>query len=359
MSSTTIPTTQKALLLPSKGGALSIEPFPVPTLGSGEVLVRLAAAALNPIDVAMQMFGLFIEVFPAVIGCDGAGEIVAIGEGVEGFSAGDRVAVQGTIDMMKKEIHGTYAQYVATPAKFLIKLPDSVSFDAGATMPCTLPTAALVLYNKDENVTGPRLDAPWTPGGRGKYAGKAAVVLGGSSSVGQYAIQFARLSGFSPIVATASPAHAAHLTALGATHVLDRALPAADLEAAARALAPAAGFALAFDAVSLPETLPLGYALAADGADLVVVSPPGTLGEGERKTVKVHMARGLLAIPTNAAVVEELLGALPGMLAAGDVKPNPVEVLEGGLAGVPGGLERVKMKQVSGVKLVVHPQATA
>ena len=78
-----------------------------------------------------------------------------------------------------------------------------------------------------------------------------------------------------------------------------------------------------FDAVSLPETLPLGYALAASDGDLVVVSPPGDLGSGEgeeKKSTRVHMARGLLTIPSNAVVAKELLAALPGMLEAEDVK---------------------------------------
>ena len=53
-------------------------------------------------------------------------------------------------------------------------------------MPCTLPTVALALYNHEPAAESPRLLAPWAPGGRGKYAGAPALVLGGSSSVGQY-----------------------------------------------------------------------------------------------------------------------------------------------------------------------------
>ena len=86
-----LPTEQNALVLASKGGALAVQPTPVPAPGAGEVLVQLAAAALNPIDVAVRLFGVFVEKYPAVIGCDGAGTVVALGAGVEGVHVGDRV----------------------------------------------------------------------------------------------------------------------------------------------------------------------------------------------------------------------------------------------------------------------------
>ena len=87
-----IPTMQKAAVITTKGALPVVQSdFPVPTPGAGEVLVRLEAAALNPIDCAVQQFGLFVDTYPAVIGCDGAGVVVALGEGVEGISVGDRV----------------------------------------------------------------------------------------------------------------------------------------------------------------------------------------------------------------------------------------------------------------------------
>ena len=138
------------------------------------------------------------------------------------------------------------------------------------------------------------------------------------------AIQFLRLSGFAPIVTTASPQHAAYLTSLGATDVLDRTLAPAALCAEALTILPKTdvGFPLVFDAVSLPETVPLAYKLASNCADVIVVSPTtATPEEGEQ--VKVHMARGMLSIPTNAEVGRELLSSLPELLARGDIKVSP------------------------------------
>lgn len=67
-----------------------------------------------------------------------------------------------------------------------VQIPTNLSFAAAASLPCTLPTAAFVLYNQDESGPTLKLDAPWNEGGNGKYAGKSALIIGGSSSVGQY-----------------------------------------------------------------------------------------------------------------------------------------------------------------------------
>ncbi len=137
-------------------------------------------------------------------------------------------------------------------------------------------------------------------------------------------IQLARLSGFSPIVATASLHNAEHLKSLGATHVVDRTLPAEQLQAEATKLGGGL-FDLVYDAVSLTETLPIGNALTAPGGDLVVVSPAG-LPQGGEANKKVHLARGLLVMPTNHIVGASLLAQLPKLLEDGDIKVRGYEV---------------------------------
>ncbi|KAI0705987.1 GroES-like protein [Cerioporus squamosus] len=348
---------QKALFLESKQGSLTVRETDVPAPGPGELLVKVEAAALNPIDWMIQAFGVFVETYPAIIGSDGAGIVVDVGEGITSFAIGDRVAFQGTIDPVQKSIKGTFAQYTTTPSKFAAKVPASVTFESAATIPCTLPTAAFVLYNQDVSSPSVKLTAPWFEAGRGKYAGKRALVLGGSSSIGQYVIQLARLSGFSPIIATASPQHSDFLKGLGASHVVDRNLPSETLQEEVTRLGDGP-YDLVYDAVSLPDTMPIGYALTAPDGDFVVVSPPVGLGEEGGPKKKVHMARGLLALAGNEAVGAELLSALPTLLETGDVKPNRTEILSGGLSGIVGGLERLKKKQVSGTKLVVRPHET-
>ena len=88
-----MPSQQKVLFLESRQGPLAVRTTDVPSPGSGELLVKVEAAALNPIDWMIQAFGVFVETYPAIIGSDGAGTVVEIGEGVTSFVAGDRVYV--------------------------------------------------------------------------------------------------------------------------------------------------------------------------------------------------------------------------------------------------------------------------
>ena len=84
--------TQKALILDAKLGNFSVDiAAQVPKPGSGEILVKVKAAALNPIDWKIHKYGFFVEKFPAILGTDIAGDVEEIGEGVTEFQKGDRV----------------------------------------------------------------------------------------------------------------------------------------------------------------------------------------------------------------------------------------------------------------------------
>ena len=86
-----LPSQQKTLFLESKQGAFALKPNDVPHAGPGEVLVKLEATALNPLDWKVQALGLLVEKFPAILGFDAAGTIVQLGEGVTSHAIGDRV----------------------------------------------------------------------------------------------------------------------------------------------------------------------------------------------------------------------------------------------------------------------------
>ena len=133
-------------------------------------------------------------------------------------------------------------------------------------------------------------------------------------------IQYARLSGFSPIVTTASLHNTSLLKGLGATHVLDRNLPADQLIAEATKIA-GGPFEVVYDAVSLPDTLPVAYALTAQGGSLVVVLPADELQKKAKDDGKfVHNAQGLFVAPANHDIGRSLLDALPSLLESGDIK---------------------------------------
>ena len=83
---------QKALLLTSKKGPLAIGTRPIPQPGKGQVLVKIKAVGLNPVDWKIQDYGIFVpdDGYPAVLGTDIAGDVVEAGEGVE-LAEGTRV----------------------------------------------------------------------------------------------------------------------------------------------------------------------------------------------------------------------------------------------------------------------------
>lgn len=267
-----------------------------------------------------------------------------------------------------------------------------MTYEAASTIPLGLATAALGMYNVRNPNNSAGLFPPWKPSGRDRYLGKPFVVLGGSASVGHYGerkvccdsrklmvralvIQLAKLSGFSPIITTASPHNAPSLLALGATHVLDRRLPHKALYAQ---IAHLAGQPIntIYDAVSVPDTQNLGYDLLASGGCLVLVLQDTI--EEDRKTrdkrivtvdstiVSSYNRDAGVSLYSKLAVLLEKGDIRVGVTAAPDSKatrcslrtdqPNDVEVLPCGLEGIPAGLRQLEAG-VSNVKLVALPQA--
>ncbi|OSD03831.1 GroES-like protein [Trametes coccinea BRFM310] len=353
-----IPTQQYALVVEKKQGPLELKQIDVPQPGEGELLVRIEATALNPADWKILDHGILVEKFPAILGFDGAGVVVKVGSAIKDYAVGDRVLFQtGTLPEDGTAI-GTFQQYVRVRPTWGTKIPNNVSFEAAATVPSGLASTALALYSRVEGAPSAKLIAPWEEGGRGYYAGKPIFILGGATSLGQYAIQLARLSGFSPIITTASLHNAELLKSLGATHVLDRKLPSETLVKEAIGIA-GKHFDLVYDAVSEPETLAPGYqATSPTGVFIVVLTNP-VPGADANSQKQVHLARGFFTMPFNLAASAALLAKLPELLEKGEIKTNRVEVISGGLRGVAAGLERLRRNEVSAVKLVVRPQETA
>ena len=126
----------KAILFQQHGGpeVLQYTDFPTPEAKAGEVLVRLRAAALNRVDVTVRIGwpGLKLE-YPHIPGCDGAGEVAALGEGATQFSVGDHVVINANLGcgkcdyclagednmcrnwhLLGETVRGTYAEYVSS-----------------------------------------------------------------------------------------------------------------------------------------------------------------------------------------------------------------------------------------------------
>jgi len=328
----------------------------VSTPGPGEILIKVEAAGLNPIDWKVQTHGVAKQSYPAILGADGAGTVETIGEGVTRFKKGDRVTFSGG-DFSNRS--STFQQYAVEEAEFVAKIPDSMSFDEAASIPLGLDTAAFALYSRHEVAVAKfsvGLYPPWEEGGRGKYAGKPLVVIGGASSVGQNVIQLAKLSGFSPIITTASLRNTEFLVSLGATHVLDRNLAADVLSSEIKKIS-AAPVELVYDAVfEFADEVSIAQSLVAPGGQLVIVTIDP---DAREKFSTAKHAFGIANVPFMREVAASLYAHLTELLEEGSIKPNHVEVLPGGLAGIPDGLERLKAGQISRLKLIARPHETA
>lgn len=138
------------------------------------------------------------------------------------------------------------------------------------------------------------------------------------------AIQAAKLAGHAPIITTASPHSAALLTSFGATHVLDRALPATEILTRISAITEGVPVEYVYDAISLPDTQSLGYAALAPGGTLVLtlpcVIPDAERAEGSEVGKKIVQGHGLASLPGNEKLATELFKRLPEWLEKGVFK---------------------------------------
>ncbi|KAI0696870.1 GroES-like protein [Cerioporus squamosus] len=350
--------TQKVLYIPSKQAPFQLGEAPIYIPGPKEVLVKIISSALNPVDWKIQAYGWLVDKYPAILGSDIAGVVEQVGAEVTKFVKGDRVLLQGWFRDTK---YAGFQQYTLIEAELAAKIPDGISFDQAASVPVAL--VAVILPNFNHNLAAETVNftAPWEEGGQAKNAGKPALIIGGSSSVGQYAIQVAKYSGYSPIITTASLHNEALLKSLGATAVLDRKLPPSSILSEVQKLAGGKPLEYAFDAISVRDTQALAYdALAPGGTLLIVLSdaiPAEKKKAGDNKRV-VH-GFGTVHVPENREIGLQLFSRLTEWLRTGVIVPNRVEVLPNGLAGIPDGLERLKQDKVSGKKLVARPQETA
>ncbi|HVF38132.1 MAG TPA: NADPH:quinone oxidoreductase family protein [Sphingomicrobium sp.] len=184
----------RALLSHEPGGpdALRLTDLPDPTPGAGELLVRVRAAAVNYPDVLIiEDKYQFKPPRPFAPGGEIAGEVVAVGEGVNDWAVGDRVvAVPGW---------GGMAEKVVIPARSAIRLPDHRSFTDGAALLLTYATSIHALYD------------------RGKLqAGQTLLVLGAAGGVGLAAVELGKARGARVIAAVSSEEKAAAARDAGA-----------------------------------------------------------------------------------------------------------------------------------------------
>ncbi len=253
---------------------------PEPKPGYGHVLIRVRAVSLNYRDMSVTKgsYGRGLKL-PLIPLSDGAGEVVELGEGVTRVKKGDRVAgifmqswlAGGITEADSKSalggaIDGMFAEYVVLHESGVVRIPDHLSYEEGAALPCAAVTAWHALVQAGQ-----------------LKAGQTVLVLG-TGGVSVYALQFAKLTGARVIATSSSDEKIAKVRALGADETINyKTTP--DWEKAVKSLT---------DGVGVDHVVEVGGA--------------GTL------------ARSLKAVRAGGQV--SLIGVLTG--GAGEVNPVPV-----------------------------------
>jgi len=195
--------TIKAVRLHSHGGpeVLVLEEVPRAEAGAGEVLIRVHAAGVNPLDWkarAGHVKAWLQHRLPLILGWDVSGVVEAVDPGVTAFKIGD--AVYGMLDF---ERDGAYAEYVAARSVNLALKPNSIGHNQAAAVPLASLTAWQSLFEV-----------------AGLQPGQTVLIHGGAGGVGHFAVQFAKWKE-AKVIVTASAANENFLRGLGADEVID------------------------------------------------------------------------------------------------------------------------------------------
>jgi NADPH2:quinone reductase len=271
---------------PGSPSVLKLQDIPAPTIQTEtEVLVRLRAAGINPIDTKLRSRGTFYpEKTPHVLGCDGAGVVEAVGAGVQSFQVGDEVFFcNGGLGGSR----GTYAEFAVVDQRFLAIKPADLSFAEAAAAPLVLITAWESLYDRG------RLQA-----------GQTVLIQAGAGGVGHVAVQLASLQGAEVCTTVSSEEKANFVKQLGADSVI--LYKNTDVVDEVLTWTQGQGVDLAFDTVggeTFYQTIP---AVKIYGDLVTILEPDPALGN--LKTARMRNLRislELMLTPMLQSLVEE------------------------------------------------------
>jgi NADPH:quinone reductase-like Zn-dependent oxidoreductase len=261
---------------------LRLEEVPRPQPGDGEVLLRVHAAGVNPIDWKIRAG--YLQAFmplelPHILGFDVAGTVEEVGAAVSEFAPGDEVFGRGS---------GTYAEYAVAPVATLAPKPAAVSFDQAATLPVGGVTAWAGLFEAAKLEAGQRL-----------------LVHGGAGGVGSFAVQLGHWKG-AHVIGTASARNLDLMRALGADEVIDY--------SAVRFENVLHDLDVVFDTVG-GEVTDRSWSVLRPGGMLVVIA-----GGPDTDTAA---ARGVRTSGTQAPeVTSPILRQLAALVESGDLEPQ-------------------------------------
>jgi NADPH:quinone reductase len=283
-----------------------------PTATGRDLLVRVRAVSVNPVDYKIRMNRPPEGDAPAILGWDAVGEVVETGDKATMFKPGDNVWYAGAIDRS-----GTNAEYHLVDERIVGNKPESATNAEAAALPLTTLTAYEMLFDRL------RVNDP-VPG-----AAKAVLIIGGSGGVGSIAIQLLRALTDLTVIATASRGKTkAWVSELGAHHVIDHSKP----------LPPQ------IEALGLGQP---GYVFSTNRTDLYIgqvaelIAPQGRFGliddpdtldvsPFKRKSVSTHWelmyTRSLFQTP-DMGKQGEILNEVAALLDAGKIRSTATDVL--------------------------------
>ena len=209
-------------------GQFVVRDLPEPQPGPDQVVVQVHACGLNHLDLWLEAGGLPIPItLPRTPGCEIAGQIVALGEDVDEWQIGDRVAVQSNLfcgacefclrgeeslclngQLLGVQLDGGFAEKVVVPWRALVPLPPGVNYEMAAALTLAGSTAMHMLTDRAE-----------------VHPHDWVLIMGGASGVGSAAIQIAHALGARVISTGSTPAKRALASRLGAEFVVDSTSP--------------------------------------------------------------------------------------------------------------------------------------
>ncbi|BAO43020.1 zinc-dependent alcohol dehydrogenase family protein [Thiolapillus brandeum] len=269
----------KAVVMTDTGGpeVLDLQELPEPPISRPtQIKVRLHTAGINPIDTKLRARGLFYGATPpAILGCDGAGEVVAIGDEVTRFQPGDKVwFCHGGLGREQ----GNYAQFTVLDECRAEFMPARINFPEVGATPLALITAWEALYDRG------RLEE-----------GQTVLIHAGAGGVGHIAIQLAKIRGARVITTVSSAEKADFVRELGADIVVNYRTD--DLEAIVMEHTEGRGVDLVFDTVG-PETFRQSLPLIREYGSIVTILDPGEgLVTAEARNRNLSIAFTLMLTP--------------------------------------------------------------
>ncbi|CAI7662623.1 unnamed protein product [Penicillium glandicola] len=312
---------EAAWIIAPKTRPLEVGPGPDPTPSENEVVIKVAYAAVNPVDWKEQENARIKLPYPYIFGTDVSGTIVQLGANVTRFELGQR-------------------KYTTCREILVSAIPDSLPLANAAVLPLSVSTAASALFHY--------LELPY-PTLNPKPIGKTILIWGGSSSVGSSAIQLAVAAGL-VVITTAGSSNVEYVKNLGASQVFDY----RDLDVVDRILEGLKPGDLVFDTISSQSTQSTNARIlgAIGGGKLpVTLWPVEGLSANVNAVLVNGLAPGLVNLDVGDAVWRKYL---PEALASGKflAKPDPW-IIEGGLERVQDGMDLQK-KGVSAKKIVIE-----